>query len=70
VPGPRPDDVPGPQGSYDAHGWWAEQQRAARAEQAADDPSCDVDPPTAGEEPELAGVSDDEALAAAEEQGW
>jgi hypothetical protein len=64
----RPAASQGPQGSYDAHGWWAEEQRAARAEQA-DDPSSDVDPPAAGHDPGPAGAAEDESTAA-EEQGW
>ena len=28
------DEVPGPQGAFDTHGWWAQQQEAAREEQA------------------------------------
>jgi hypothetical protein len=31
-----PEDAPGPQGLFDAHGWWAEQKEAARAEDEAD----------------------------------
>jgi hypothetical protein len=58
----------GPQGSYDAHNWWAE-QRAAREEQA-DNPASDVDPPAEGNGSAPPGPPDDEALAAAEEQGW
>jgi hypothetical protein len=58
----------GPQGSYDAHGWWAE-QRAAREEQA-DNPASDVDPPAESNGSAPPGPPDDEALAAAEEQGW
>jgi hypothetical protein len=29
---PSSYDVPGPQGSYDAHGWWAQQEEAEREE--------------------------------------
>jgi hypothetical protein len=28
------EDAPGPQGAFDTHGWWAEQNEAAREEQA------------------------------------
>ena len=49
------DEVPGPQGAFDTHGWWAQQQEAAREEQAH------------GHAP---GEHDDESVAAAEEQGW
>jgi hypothetical protein len=49
------DDAPGPQGSFDTHGWWAEQQQAAHEEQASG---------------QAAGEQDDESVAAAEEQGW
>jgi hypothetical protein len=48
------DDVPGPQGAFDTHGWWAEQQEAARQEQAKS---------------QAVGEQDDESVAAAEEQG-
>jgi hypothetical protein len=49
------DEVPGPQGAFDTHGWWAEQQEAARQEQARH---------------RAVGEQDDESVAAAEEQGW
>ncbi len=48
-------EVPGPQGAFDTHGWWAEQQEAAREDQAHG---------------HAAGEQDDESVAAAEEQGW
>jgi hypothetical protein len=55
-----PGEVPGPQGAFDTHGWWAEQQEAAQKERARRK--------AAGEEE--AGPPDDDPLAAAEEQGW
>jgi hypothetical protein len=56
-----PGEVPGPQGAFDTHGWWAEQQEAAQKEQ---------DRRKAAGESEEAGAPDDDPLAAAEEQGW
>ena len=53
-----PHETHGPQGAFDTHDWWAEQERAAREEAArrqAAGPS---------------GVAEDDSLAAAEEQGW
>ena len=32
--GTIPHELPGPQGSYDTHDWWAEQEAAAREEAA------------------------------------
>jgi len=49
------DEVAGPQGAFDTHGWWAQQQEAAREEQAHG---------------HAVGEQDDESVAAAEEQGW
>jgi hypothetical protein len=51
---PAAEDGPGPQGAFDTHGWWAEQEEAAREEQAQRRPGT--------------GQGDD--LAAVEEQGW
>ena len=53
-----PHQTQGPQGAFNTHDWWAEQDRAAREETArrqAAGPS---------------GVTEDDSLAAAEEQGW
>jgi hypothetical protein len=52
-----PHEPHGPQGSFNTHDWWAEQEKAARAEPAhrAAGPS---------------GVAGDDSPAAAEEQGW
>ena len=53
-----PHETQGPQGAFDTHDWWAEQERAAREEAArrqAAGPS---------------GVAEDDSMAAAEEQGW
>jgi hypothetical protein len=50
-----PPEAPGPQGAFDTHGWWAEQQEAAREEQAHRRGS---------------GQRDDGSMAAAEEPGW
>jgi hypothetical protein len=54
---PAPHEPHGPQGSFNTHDWWAEQEKAARAEAAhrAAGPS---------------GVAGDDSPAAAEEQGW
>ncbi len=49
------DEVPGPQGAFDTHGWWAQQQEAAREEQAHG---------------HAATEQEDESVAASEEQGW
>ncbi len=53
-----PYETHGPQGAFNTHDWWAEQDRAAREEAArrqAAGPS---------------GVAEDDSLAPAEEQGW
>jgi hypothetical protein len=50
-----PEEAPGPQGAFDTHGWWAEQQEAAREEQA---------------KRHTVGEQGDESVAATEEQGW
>ena len=50
-----PDDTLGPQGSFDTHGWRAQQKEAAREERA---------------QAHAAGEEDDDSMAAAEEQGW
>ncbi len=53
-----PHETQGPQGAFDTHDWWAEQERVAREEAArrhAAGPS---------------GVAGDDSMAAAEEQGW
>jgi hypothetical protein len=50
-----PDEPKGPQGAFDTHGWWAEQQEAARHDQPHR--------PASGEQ-------DSDSMAAAEEQGW
>jgi hypothetical protein len=52
-----PHEPHGPQGSFNTHDWWAEQEKAARAEAARR---------TAGP----SGVAGDDSPAAAEEQGW
>jgi hypothetical protein len=49
-----PDEAPGPQGAFDTHDWWAEQQEAARGEQA---------------HRQAPGEQNDDSMAAAEEQG-
>jgi len=49
-----PDEAPGPQGAFDTHGWWAEQQEAAREEQARR---------------QAPGEHGGDSVAAAEEQG-
>ena len=49
-----PDEPKGPQGAFDTHGWWAEQQEAARHDQPHRQAS-------AGQE--------GDSMAAAEEQG-
>jgi hypothetical protein len=50
-----PDEPKGPQGAFDTHGWWAEQQEAARHDQPHR--------PASGEQ-------NGDSMAAAEEQGW
>ena len=53
-----PHETQGPQGAFNTHDWWAEQERAARDEAArrrAAGPS---------------GAGGDDSMAAAEEQGW
>jgi len=50
-----PDETLGPQGSFDTHGWWAQQKEAAREERA---------------QAHVSGEQDDDSMAAAEEQGW
>jgi len=98
---PSSYDVQGPQGSYDAHGWWAQQEEAereeasrqaqARADAQAEAPSGEpASPGAAGHpatppadrgdsepgrtstrpNPTVASPPGDDALAAAEEQGW
>ncbi len=64
---PARHDQQGPQGSFDTHGWWAEQQQAEREE-------CERDAlpraePAAGDGQGPAASGDD-PLAAAEEQAW
>ena len=49
------EDPEGPQGAFDTHGWWAEQKAAAREEAA---------------EPGAGPGTEDDPLAAAEEQSW
>ena len=51
-------ETQGPQGTFDTHDWWAEQEKAAREDAAR--------PQVAGP----SGVAEDDSLAAAEEQGW
>jgi hypothetical protein len=53
---PAPHEALGPQGSYDTHDWWAEQQAAAREEEARHQPAG----PT--------GPAESDSRAAAEEQ--
>ena len=48
-------ETPGPQGAFDTHDWWAEQERAAREETARR---------------QATGPSEGDSMAAAEEQGW
>ena len=48
-------ETPGPQGAFDTHDWWAEQERAAREETARR---------------QATGPSEGDSLTAAEEQGW
>jgi hypothetical protein len=63
----------GPQGSYDTHGWWAQQQEAARQEAlrragAQDTGEAGATHPSTT--PNLTMTPDDKAAADAEEQGW
>jgi hypothetical protein len=53
---PAPYEALGPQGSFDTHDWWAEQQAAAREEEARHQPAG----PT--------GTAENDSRAAAEEQ--
>jgi hypothetical protein len=53
-----PHEGQGPQGAFDTHDWWAEQEKAAREEAARRQAAS----------PE--GPAQDDSLAAAEEQGW
>ena len=54
APALAPDEAPGPQGAFDTHGWWAQQQEAAREEQVQRQGS---------------GEQNGDSVAAAEEQG-
>jgi len=54
-PTQAPYETPGPQGAFDTHDWWAEQERAAREETARR---------------QATGPSEGDSMAAAEEQGW
>ncbi|MGH3194411.1 MAG: hypothetical protein ACRDNT_00440 [Streptosporangiaceae bacterium] len=74
-----PHEALGPQGSFDTHDWWAEQQAAAREEEAghqAAGPTQAAGPAredTAGHTQPAAGpagAAEDDSLAVAEEQGW
>jgi len=73
-----PDETQGPQGAFDTHGWWAEQEQAAREERTrrstAEDKEATRDQEAAGD-PEAtrdkgAAGGQDDSLAAVEEQGW
>ena len=50
-----PHETQGPQGAFDTHDWWAEQEEAAREEAARR---------------QAAGPSGVDSVAASEEQGW
>jgi hypothetical protein len=56
-----PDETQGPQGAFDTHGWWAEQEQAAREERAR---------PRAPRDKGTDGSQYDDSMAAVEEQGW
>jgi hypothetical protein len=53
-----PYETPGPQGAFNTHDWWAEQEKAAREEAAW------------GQAANPSGTPEDDSVAAAEEQGW
>jgi hypothetical protein len=57
------DDTDGPQGDFNAHGWWAEQREAARQEDAGH-------PAETGGAAETGGSQPEDPMAAAEEQSW
>ena len=58
--------MPFPQGSFNTHDWWAEQQEAAEKERARRHAAGETDEATA-EDPAGGQVNDP---LAAEEQGW